>query len=196
VNDTSKPHALLLVYKELGPGDLLKLQALSNVTQSGGGARDLRLPWRTFRPVMERIFTHTRAGRGGKPIRVAKVTYKNDGGKLGETELEYWYPTEARPAEDRVARVHASPALGGRLPRDDKGRVFVLFIKWSDGDVRCYYAYEDDLRKPSVWGPEVRDAILGCVDDTDFKNASREGNKLSVQGYYDFTDGTKFCHAE
>lgn len=195
MSDATKPDPVLLVYKEIGPGDMRKLLAESNDSATGGGARDLRLPWRTFRPVMQRLFTQTAVGRGGKQIRVAKVTYKTKGGGLGQTTLEYWPPTSARPSEDRVARVHASPALGGRLPNQDKGRVFLLFIKWSNGEVRCYYAYENELRKPGVWGPEVRSAILGCMADTDTKNARRQASKLSVQGYYDFTDGTVFCHA-
>jgi hypothetical protein len=189
-----KPDPLLLVYKELTDSELKKLQAISNVTQSGGGARDLRLPAKTFRPVMNRIFTGTQ-NKKGKQIRTAKITYRGDDGTLGTTELEYWPPTDARPREDRVARVHASPALGGRLPASDRGRVFVLFIRWSNSDVGCYYAYENDLKRKGIWASEVRTALLSCMAGTDLKNLARSGNKLSVQGYIDFTNGTVYCHA-
>jgi len=189
-----KPDPLILVYKELTDRELKKLQAISNITQSGGGARDLRVPAKTFRSAMHRIFTTTKTASNGKTIRTAQVSYRN-GNDVGTTELEYWPPTDSRPREDRVARVHASPALGGRLPASNRGRVFVLFIRWSNGEVGCYYAYENDLRRRGVWGPEVRDAILGCMTDTDLKNANRAGNKVSVQGYIDFTNGEVFCHA-
>jgi hypothetical protein len=187
-------HPLLLVYKELSTADLLKLQAISNVSASGGGARDLRLPRRTFRPVMHRIFTQETTKRG-RQIRIAEVTYKDASGVWQHTELEYWPPTSSRPSEDRVSKVHASPALGGQLPQTGKGRIFVVFIKWDNIEVRCYYAYEGDLKTPGVWAGEVRAAILGCMNDTDAKNTTRNKNKLPVQGYVDFTNGTVFCNA-
>lgn len=144
---------------------------------------------------MHRLFTEDAIGKGGRQIRTANVTYKTTEGRLSQTVLEYWPATDARPAEDRVSKIHASPALGGYLPAQNKGRVFLLFIRWNTAEVRCYYAYEDDLRTPGVWGVDVRTAILGCMADTDLKNATRKSSPLSVQGYYDFLDGTVFCHA-
>ncbi|WP_156766742.1 hypothetical protein [Mycobacterium sp. E2327] len=143
---------------------------------------------------MNRIFTEPAIGKGGKEIRVATITYKTEQGTLGEARLEYWPPTNARPNEDRVARIHASPALGGRLPDEDKGRVFVLFIKWSDGDITCAYAYEDQLRHPRLWAPGVRDAMLRCIAGTDETNANRVRNKVPIQGYIDFVDGNQYCY--
>ncbi|WP_340538253.1 hypothetical protein [Nocardioides sp. GXZ039] len=191
-----KPHPELLVYKEIGPGDMRKLLAESNDADTGGGARDLRLPWKTFRSVMHRIFTDEAVARGGKKIRTAQVTYKDANGKTSRTTLEYWPATTSRPAEDRVSKVHSNPALaGGRLPDQDKGRVFLLFIRWSNGEIRTYYAYEDELRTPGKWAAEVRSALLTCIADTDNRNSERAGSLLSVQGYYDFLDGTVHCHA-
>lgn len=182
---------VLLVYKEIVDGDLRKLTAASNNSQTGGGARDLRLPWRTFRPVMHRIFSKVKPARGGKTIRVANVTYIDADDELCTTELEYWPPTETRKSEDRISRVHASPALGGRLPATDQGRVFVLFTMFSNDVVRCDYAYENDLKRKNVWAPEVSTQILSCMTSA----ASHKG-KRTVQGYYDFITGTGFCHAD
>lgn len=186
---TARP--VLFVYKEIVSGDIRKLLAESNDSPSGGGARDLRLPWKTFRQIMLQIFTKDALGRGGKPIRVADVTYLDEDDKPRRTRLEYWPATNARPTEDRIAKVHASPALGGQLPATDKGRVFLLLIKFDDGTVRCAYAYEDDLRKQNVWAAEVRSAILGCMASASARNGSR-----TVQGYYLFSDGTGYCHAD
>lgn len=194
MSNTVKLEAELLVYKEIGPGDMRKLLGQSNDSPTGGGARDLRLPWRTFRPVMHRIFSEEAIGKGGRQIRIARVTYKANG-RIEQTVLEYWPATDTRPSEDRVSKIHASPALSGKLPDEDKGRVFLLFIGWNNGEVRCYYAYEDELRTPGKWSANVRGAILGCMADTDLKNANRTRNLLSVQGYCDFLDGTVFCHA-
>ncbi|GAA3528161.1 hypothetical protein AFL01nite_02640 [Aeromicrobium flavum] len=181
---------VLFVYKEIVSGDLRKLLAESNDSKTGGGARDLRLPWKAFRPIMSQIFTKSGVGRGGKAIRIADVTYLDQDGRPKRTQLEYWPPTTARPAEDRIAKVHASPALGGQLPETDQGRVFVVFSKFDDGTVRCDYAYEDQL-KAGLWAAEVRDAIFGCMSSA----ALGKGNR-TVQGYHNFIDGTSYCHAD
>lgn len=186
---TARP--VLFVYKEIVGGDIRKLLAESNDSKTGGGARDLRLPWKTFRPIMRQIFTQDSVGRGGRDIRVADVTYLDADDRPCRTQLEYWPATSARPTEDRIAKVHASPALGGQLPEEDRGRVFLLLIKFDDGTVRCAYAYQDDLKKKDVWATEVSNAILSCIAAAAVRNGSR-----TVQGYYDFTDGTGYCHAD
>lgn len=185
------PRPVLFVYKEIVAGDLRKLLAESNDSKTGGGARDLRLPAKSFRPVMQRIFTRDATGRGGRPIRVADVTYLDEQGEPRQTEIQYWPPTNSRPREDRISKIHASPALGGQLPASDRGRVFVLFIKFSDGTIRCAYAYEDDLRAKGIWSAEVSREILGCMASARSRNDQR-----TVQGYYDFDEGTGFCHAD
>lgn len=186
---TSRP--VLFVYKEIVSGDIRKLLAESNDSDTGGGARDLRLPWKTFRPIMRQIFTKDALGRGGKEIRVADVTYLDANAQPRRTQLEYWPATPSRPREDRIAKVHASPALGGQLPVTDKGRVFLLLSKFDDGTVRCDYAYEADLRKKGVWATEVSNAILSCMASAVLRNGTR-----TAQGYYNFTDGTGYCHAD
>lgn len=182
---------ILFVYKEIVEGDLRKLLAESNDSQTGGGARDLRLPWKTFRPVMHQIFTKDSIGRGGKPIRTAQVTYLDESGSPRTTELEYWPPTAARRTEDRISKVHASPALGGKLPATNRGRVFVIFTKFDDGTVRCDYAYENELKAKGIWANEVSSQILACMASAAARNGTR-----TVQGYYGFTEGTGFCHAD
>lgn len=185
--------ARLVVYKEIVDGDLRKLIAESNDSSTGGGARDLRLSAKAFRPMMNRIFTESGVGRGGQIIRYANVLYSDAHGGSHTTRIEYWPPTKSRPSEDRVARVHASPAIGGRLPSVDKGKVFILFIRFENGTVQCEYAYEQDLQQ-GLWSAEVSQPILRCVRDIALKNA-RRANPLTVAGYIDFTDGTDYCHA-
>lgn len=190
MNDTNSS-PVLIVYKEIVAGDIRKLRAESNNdSTAGGGARDLRLPWKTFRPVMYRIFTKDAVGRGGKAIRAADVVYLDDDDQPQTTELFYWPPTTSRKAEDRIAQIHASPALGGQLPLTSRGRVFLLFIKFADGTVRVVYAYEDDLRS-GEWSTEVATQILRCMDSSDLGMGAR-----TAQGYYDFTEGTGYCHAD
>ncbi|MFC3848779.1 hypothetical protein ACFORJ_01155 [Corynebacterium hansenii] len=140
---------------------------------------------------MHQIFTEAGVGRGGKPIRVAKVSYIDTNQQLATTQLQYWPPTNARPSEDRISRIHASPALGGQLPATNRGRVFVIFTKFSNSMVRCDYAYENDLKAKNVWAPEVSTQILNCMASAGAHKGSR-----TVQGYYDFVTGKGYCHAD
>lgn len=180
----------LIVYKEILPGDLRKLQALSNNdANAGGGARDLRVPKSAFGDVMRRIFSEGVTIKG-KNVRVADVTYLDDSGQPQNTQLFYWPSTKARPSEERIAQINASPAIGGRPPRSDKGRVFLLLIKFADSTVRCEYAYEEQL-KQNVWAPEVTQQILGCMAASD----ATSGRK-SAMGFYDFFQATGYCHAK
>lgn len=181
---------ILFVYREIVPGDLRKLVAESNDSQTGGGARDLRFPAATFNPVMHRIFTVDGVGRGGRPIRTANVTYVDNEGNERETELHYWPPTPSRKTEGRIAQVHASPALGGETLATDKGRIFVVLTKYSDGGVRCDFAYEEELKDKHLWAPEASSQIFNCMA------AAEVRKNRTVQGYYDFDEGTGYCHAD
>jgi hypothetical protein len=184
---------VLVLYKELTAADLRKLEAESNDTPSGGGARDLRLPHKAFAHVMSRLLPSTRLERRGKKsdpdavVQFGPVTFF-EGGQARQTEFVYWPPTDARPSEGRIAKVHASPALGGRLPDVDKGRVFVMFIKWASGMVQIVYAYENELRKGD-WASEVAGPLLQCMTDSDLRGKS-------VQGYIDLAEGMGYCHGE
>jgi hypothetical protein len=144
--------------------------------------------------MMHRIFTDE-VLKNGKEVRTARITFKAIDGNTAQTTMEYWPATKSRPSEDRLAKI---PVIAkGRLPDEGRGRVFFMLIRWSTGEVRTYYAYESDLRSQSGngWAPNVRDALLSCMRDTDNINAGRSGSLLSMQGYYDFLDGTVHCHA-
>lgn len=181
---------VLAVYREIIEGDLLKLVARSNKSEKdGGGARDLRFPWKTFRPTMHRIFTENGVERG-KQFRWAEVTYLDRNNVLQTTTLEYWPATPSRPTEDRIAKVSASPALGGKPVLTDQGRAFMVLTKFDNGIVRCDYAYETALRA-GKWATEFSSQILNCMTAASARNGHR-----TVQGYYDFISGKGFCHAD
>lgn len=189
-----KLKAQLVLYKEITAADLLKMAAASASSGTGGGARDLRLPHAVFGPVIARLLPQTRLeprGRrddGDALVHHGPVSYTDASGAQQETDLAYWPPTQARPREGRLARVHDSPALGGRAPASDKGRVFFLLIKFSDGKVGAYYAYEDDLRA-GRWAADVAQPMLSCL-------TAAAVSRKSVQGYIDLgPGGVNYCHA-
>lgn len=192
---TTQPRPTLVVYKEIVDGDMRKLLAESNDSKTGGGARDLRFPVRAFDSVLRQIFSKDAIGRGGQSIRIGDVIYLDSSSQPQKTQLEYWPPTNSRKTESRISKIHNSPALGGQLPRTGSGRVFVLLIQFSDGSVRCDYAYEEDLRA-NVWAPELSSVVLGCFASASAKNTTRTAGLVSAQGYYDFSTGTGYCHAD
>ena len=191
----ASPRPLLILYREIVDGDRRKIEAKSNDSPTGGGARDLRFPMKTFDSVMRRIFSEDGTGRGGRSIRTAEVIYRDPSGETHATDLEYWPATPSRGAEGRIARVDKCPAIGGQLPDTSKGRAFLFLIQFSDGTVRCMYSYESDLRG-NMWSAEVSSTILSCLEAIDTKNVPRSRNLLPVQGYYDFSKGVGYCHAD
>lgn len=192
---TTDPQPTFAVYKEIVGGDMRKLLAASNDADTGGGARDLRFPAPAFDAIFRQLFPTDAIGRGGREIRVGDFLYLDANENPQVTQLDYWPPTHSRKTECRITRIHASPALGGQLPKTDKGRAFVLLIQFSDGTVRCDYAYEDDLQAPDIWAPELSQAVLGCLASASARNATRQANFVPAMGYYDFTTGTGYCHA-
>lgn len=183
----------LFVYTEVVPGDLLKLRAESNFSKTGGGARDLRFAKRHFRSVMHRIFTDIVDPVRG--VRRATVTYQKAPGVPDTTTMEYWPPTQSRPSEERIARIHSSPALGGGLPpQSGRGRVFVTFTKYTNGVVRCDYAYEEDFRA-GHWAEIISRQVCRCMNQVDEKNKNRK-NPVSIDGYWDFMSMSGYCSGE
>ena len=191
---SAAPKPVLAVYKEIVAGDLRKLLAESNDAVSGGGARDLRFPAKEFGAVMRRIFTTPATGRGGRSILTADVLYRDAQGSAKYTTLEYW-PKYASRSEERISKIHKSPALGGQMPRGDRGRIFVVLLQFDDGSVRCTYAYEHDLVDRKKWATELARQILDCMQAADQKNFRRTKSLVTPMGYYEFAHGTGYCHA-
>lgn len=95
----------IVYFREAFPGDVLKLKAESNISQTGGGARDLRVrPANKFDEVMLQIFTEPTE----KPGVFQQVIHweSPNTGHVKTATAEYWRPTEVRPNESRIARIH------------------------------------------------------------------------------------------
>ncbi|MGY2078811.1 hypothetical protein [Modestobacter sp. SYSU DS0657] len=193
-----------LVYKELLAGDYRKLAAKSNDSDSGGGARDLRFSYK-FDGIFARLLpgsstkNRTRKGiRVEEPLRTGPVYLDEEtetGVETTVVEMVWETPTDARPSEGRIAKVHASPATRQLLAardamRDENGnppRVFVLFVQDDQGELRVHYAYEKDLRA-GEWAPAVAKPMLGHLD-----NVNRRRDR-AVAGYIDFIDNVHYAH--
>ncbi len=153
----------LVLAKELVDGDRLKLEAASNVTPSGGGARDFRFPKKHL-PALERIFSRE-GERGGRALRLADLHYqKRNGQPAVQSDVELWEPTDSRPNEYRIAKIHKLEVFADPPPAE-QNRVFAVFTQYTDGVVRFGYVTERQLRHEDS-DRKIADALDAAVSLT------------------------------
>lgn len=188
-----------ILYKEIKQGDLLKILARSNRTQSGGGARDFRFgSYQRLLPVIKRMFPgsvkETRK-RGGTNIQIdvhkGEFFWEDSQGTVFRKDSFFESPTDARGAEGRIVRVPEYACFDTRLiPKGGQGnRVLLLLIQLEDDSVWPHFAEEKTLRTPGVWHAAVAKEIVACID------AKRHPNH-AVIGYRDFTSTTSYCNGK
>lgn len=179
-------------FQEILEGDRRKLEARSNDDPSaGGGARDLRVPHKGFGTLFKKFFPAEevkRRRRDGKPTNVTlqsgEVVWLEDGQERSRKVL-YEPPTDARPAEGRIARIHDIPVLAAGVPSEDQGRVFLLLVQEDDGKVFPHYVTMKQLEDPK-FNREISSAIRQCAQETAENHA--------VRGYVDYVAQKKYCH--
>jgi hypothetical protein len=187
-----------ILYKELVEGDLRKLEAKSNDSDTGGGARDFRFgAYKTLLPVIKQMFPQTvkeSRKRGGQMVQIdvfkGVFSWANANGSVQNKEAYFEPPTDVRPSEGRIARVHEYPCFDASHVRIGAGnRVLLLLIQLHDGSVWPHYAEEKSLRTPNAWHPVVAKELLDCLD------AVRPVNQ-AVIGYRDFTNAGRYCNGK
>lgn len=187
-----------ILYKELVEGDLRKLQARSNDADTGGGARDFRFgSYDTLLPVIKQMFPQTvkeSRRRGGRPVQIdvfkGSFSWHDANKNLQRKEAYFEPPTDVRPSEGRITRVHEYPCFDASHVKIGVGnRILLLLIQLSDGSVWPYYAEEKSLRTPGLWDSVVAKELLDCLD------AERPANQ-AVIGYRDFTNADRYCNGK
>lgn len=186
-----------ILYKEILPGDLRKILAQSNDSDSGGGARDFRFgSYGKVVPVIKEMFPETvkeERKRDGvaNDIDIFKgrfYWYRHDGSVDSKASF-FEPPTDVRPSEGRIVRVHEYGCFDTKLiPKGGVGnRVLLLLIQRKDGKVWPHFAEEKSLRQAGVWDPAVAKELLDCLD------APRAVGRATV-GYRDFTSKGRYCN--
>jgi hypothetical protein len=182
VEGEGPPNVRRIVFREVLPGDRRKAEARSNDAASGGGARDLRFNAKNFDGVFKKMFKHevvrTRDGEE-LPVRTAVVHTQVAGQDL-EGPLEYWPPTNARPAEGRVGRISSHPGFQD-VPEEDP--TFALFTELDDGTLHCRYATMTEIQAGDQ-------GIAKHIAAT--STSSRRDH--AAMGYIDFESGKKYSH--
>jgi hypothetical protein len=180
-----------IVFREILDGDRLKFIAQSNISESGGGARDLRFRgWDVMEHALRKLFPQTkvakrrRAGADTLEIYAGQFYWmrKSDGVEESrEALLEP--PTDARPNESRITRVHEYDCFTINAPEEGSGRLMVLFIQKLDGTVWPFVITERSLEHDD-WNPVVAEFLLSAL------NSDRRKNNAAY-GFVDFTTGER-----
>lgn len=180
-----------VLYREIVQGDFRKFEAKSNDSDSGGGARDLRFrPYDKLKATVDLMFpVTTTETTSQRTIQVAKGEFKwQDANGVVQSKDAFFYPpTDARPNEGRLARVHTYPCFTDKHPPTNMGRILVLLTQLPDGSVWPSFATEQDMLTNPLWNQTVAKALLECL------HAKRGSNKVAT-GFYDFQSQLGFCN--
>lgn len=168
---------ILLVFREVLEGDVKKVQAKSNISQSGGGARDLRFrDADLFGPIIERMFNGVISAGS---VLTTTVHWDDENDVTKSTPLELWPPTEARPNELRLAKIHSVKGWEVdentyRAVVQTGNKLFFYLILDSLGNVWArlfntqYLNYENptvrDYLKNRILSKKGSTAIFGSID--------------------------------
>lgn len=185
-----------ILYKEIVTGDLRKIHAVSNDADTGGGARDFRFgSYQSIAATVMQMFPNPVVeSRRRNGVLVPTTIYSgqfywHQNGTVQTATSYFEPPTDARPAEGRITRVHEQPSLSTALmPTPTAGnRVFLLLIQLLDSTVWPFYAEEQTLRTAGLWDPQVASRMLQCID-------SQRRADQAIIGFFDFTNGGAYCN--
>lgn len=190
---TTEPSGVLRIFfQEVRAGDRRKLAAQSNDAQTGGGARDLRVPHEKFGPLFGKMFPNevrrvrSRGGDRREVVCNGGPLYWVDEHGEHSIDVEYEPPTSARPAEGRLTRIHEIPMLAEKVPGAEEGRCFLLLVQ--NGTKKVFHHYVTAAQLDSGgWNLVLQTAINECIKKTP--------TGRSVRGYYDFVVSESYCHA-
>ncbi|MGL6093640.1 MAG: hypothetical protein ACRC07_26705 [Pseudomonas paracarnis] len=187
-----------ILYKEIVPGDLRKINAESNDADTGGGARDFRFgAYPNISAIVQQMFPNqTQENRRRNSFVVPTTIYSGTFhwvDQLGRTFSATSYfepPTDARPSEGRITRVHEQPCLAVNLipASTPTNRTFLLLIQFVDGTVWPRYVDEQTLRTAGLLPPQVAQQMLQCID------APRRADQVVI-GFFDFVNGGNYCNS-
>ena len=132
-----------IVFREILSGDRRKFIAQSNDAETGGGARDIRFRgWADLEPILRQLFPGVRTTtrkRGGSSVTeqvfVGQFNWEDVKGDIFSQEAVLETPTDARPAEARLAKVHQYECFQSLPPQQGNGRLLLLFgvapLRWT-----------------------------------------------------------------
>src|SRR5580698_3495959 len=175
----SHKRPVLVFFNEVRPGDIKKWKMESNIRQSGGGARDLRMP-KGYAAKIAPMFPKPSSKTG---VKNADVFWLEGDGKESKTSIYLWRPTDVRPQEARIGRIYNIDSW--EVSEDEYGedrkkgqKWFYLLVLDGDGKLWARTLLEKNL---SGEDESVRKFIKKRIAETPAHQ--------SVRGVIDFDSG-------
>jgi len=180
-----KRTAVAVVFKQVMDGDVRKLAAQSNDSPTGGGARDLRFPMVPFQGPLTKFFPNVvgHSANGG-PVRQGTMVWVIDSRNQQKYNVELHPPTNARPREIRIARIHDLDPMQHCPTPTDSDPVFLFLTLDTSSTFRCDFARLSDLSRD--WHPEIAQLVRRSLVAMRGKNAAC--------GFKDFQTETEYVH--
>ena len=158
-----------VLYKVLSTKIAKKFEALSADSDTGGGARDIRIgrynSVATIQRICRRMFP-TDVRQGQKTFWQGRACWIDENGEH-ETTLNFWQPTDARPTEGRIAKVANHPCFSAEkfaeALSEGEGRVVSLVFQRADGTLWHSFINETSFSLEG-WDPRVAKPIQACLD--------------------------------
>lgn len=163
----------LIFFQEIKPGDVRKQRAESNDATSGGGARDLRIrPAEKFTPILANMFPEEGSE---EDVLQGSVHWLDERDQVQAATIELWRPTEARPGEARIGRIHLIDSwhVDEAAYNADRGRGlkwFYLLVRDIKGVTWARLLYEENLPNEIS---EVRRYVTERISQTHQSRAVR-----------------------
>lgn len=189
-----------ILYKEIKEGDLKKFIAKSNITKSGGGARDLRFgPYNTLTPLIQQMFPiivnlQRKRNKSLISLSIQKGTFcwYDNNGSVQSQDVFFEPPTSARRSEWRITRVNTYKCFDkSRFPANvnNVNQRLLLLLAQCCGQNQPVWPFFIDtatLNNPALWNPNVANELVKCI-------GKKRNPKNSVLGYYDFVNSKGYC---
>ena len=169
----------MVVYKKIVEGDLSKFTATSNITQSGGGARDLR-----FSPASEFYSAFQKMFPLGADNGVLNGQFSWNG--YPSTAVEIHPPTNARPNEVRIGRIHE--CFPAQYIPDDASDCVLLLIMDDNNAVWPHFTSERSLNHDD-WHPMIKNGILTGL-------RARRSARTTAMGFIDLETGRSYTNGQ
>jgi hypothetical protein len=196
----SGPQVARILYKEIVAGDLRKIEAQSNDSDTGGGARDFRFgSYDKLLPVIRLMFPGVvqekrKRGNSTKSIDIFKGEFhwQHSPSAPPQSKVSYFEPpTDVRQSEGRIVRVHEYSCFDtSRIPKlRANDRVLLLLVQRFDGTVWPHFAEESSIRTPGVWDATVAAELIKCLD-------ARRAAGRAVIGFRDFAARLRYCNGK
>lgn len=158
-----------ILFHEMRVADIRKINASSNDSDTGGGARDLRFSL-DFAPCLDRLFPKEVTYERKTPYRVGPFEYQYKDGKVATEYLRYAFrPTASRPHEVRIAQINkVAFFLDYPEMKEGDGALFMAFIRMTDGAPRAQYFKQRQIEHPDsnpLIAAAMREALNNCKKD-------------------------------